>query len=242
MQSVSGAPNADLLNNDNSPILDLDCAVSNCLRSKDFPKTNFGVPLAGSLIPWIDKPMPNGQTKEEWKGGAEANKIMGIAKGKEIPIDGQCVRIGAMRSHSQAVTLKLTHDVPMDQIEKAIKEHNQWVKLVPNNKEDTITQLTPAFASGTLTIPVGRLRKMILGPEYLTCFTVGDQLLWGAAEPVRRMLKISLDHIRNPEATSQKQKASMKKRQAESSSSKLPFIIGAMVAAAVIIRSAQSLR
>jgi aspartate-semialdehyde dehydrogenase len=195
MRSVSGAPEGELLDNDNSSILDLDRAVASTLRSPDLPSSEFGVALAGSLIPWIDKAMPNGQTKEEWKGGVEANKIMGMEQGNAIPIDGQCVRIGSMRCHSQALTVKLTHDVPMEEVEAAIAGHNDWVKLVPNNKADTLAQLTPACTTGTLDIPVGRLRKMTLGPKYLTAFTVGDQLLWGAAEPVRRMMRIALEHI-----------------------------------------------
>lgn len=175
---------------DRADILDLDHAVSAILRSTAFPTENFGAPLAGSLIPWIDKPMENGQTREEWKGIAETNKILGTKK--EIPVDGICVRIGAMRCHSQAVTVKLTKDVPMPEIEAALKAHNPWVKLVPNTKEATLKELSPAAVNGTLMVPVGRLRKMNLGPEYLAAFTVGDQLLWGAAEPLRRMLQILL--------------------------------------------------
>eukprot|EP00930_Biecheleria_cincta_P045103 TRINITY_DN31085_c0_g1_i1.p1 TRINITY_DN31085_c0_g1~~TRINITY_DN31085_c0_g1_i1.p1 ORF type:complete len:419 (+),score=77.32 TRINITY_DN31085_c0_g1_i1:64-1257(+) len=197
MRLVGGAP-SELVDNDNSSILDLDRAVTATLRSGELPKSEFGAALAGSLIPWIDKAMPNGQTKEEWKGGAEANKIIGRDAGKAIPIDGQCVRIGAMRCHSQAITLKLTHDVPMSEIEAVIKSHNEWVRVVPNDKAETLAHLAPASISGTLTIPVGRLRKMTMGPEYLTAFTVGDQLLWGAAEPIRRMLGIVLQHLRAP--------------------------------------------
>ena len=175
---------------DRADILELDRAVSAVLRDEAFPTRNFGAPLAGSLIPWIDKPMENGQTREEWKGVAETNKILGTAK--PIPVDGICVRIGAMRCHSQAVTVKLTKDVPIPEIEAALKAHNPWVKLVPNEKEATLRELSPAAVNGTLSVPVGRLRKMNLGPEFLAAFTVGDQLLWGAAEPLRRMLQILL--------------------------------------------------
>jgi aspartate-semialdehyde dehydrogenase len=195
MRTVVGSAKQELIDNDSSAILELDKSVSATLRSEELPCSEFGAALAGSVIPWIDKAMPNGQTKEEWKGQAEANKIMGNSNGSEIPIDGQCVRIGAMRCHSQALTIKLKGDVPMEQIEAAISSHNNWVKLVPNNKADTLAQLTPANVSGTLSIPVGRLRKMTLGPQYLTAFTVGDQLLWGAAEPVRRALMITLAHL-----------------------------------------------
>ena len=173
--------------------LELDKVVSEKMRSADFPIDQFGAPLAGSLIPWIDRCMDNGQTREEWKGENETNKI--LATEHFIPIDGQCVRVGAMRCHSQALTIKLKQDVAMVEIEKAIAGANEWVRLVPNDKKATLAQLTPAAVNGTLDIPVGRLRKMTLGPEYLTCFTVGDQLLWGAAEPVRRMLMILLGRI-----------------------------------------------
>mmetsp|Transcript_115527 Transcript_115527/g.224778 ORF Transcript_115527/g.224778 Transcript_115527/m.224778 type:complete len:398 (-) Transcript_115527:145-1338(-) len=193
MRAIGNVP--DKLVDDDTSILELDSIVSKMLvEPGKLPTAEFGTALAGSLIPWIDKPMPNGQTKEEWKGGVEANKILGA--GSLIPIDGQCVRIGAMRCHSQAVTIKLKHDVPLDEIAKAIAEHNEWVRFVPNNKPDTLAQLTPAAVTGSLTIPVGRLRKMTLGPEYLTAFTVGDQLLWGAAEPLRRQLIIVLEHMR----------------------------------------------
>ena len=175
---------------DRADILDLDRAVSAVLRDPAFPVANFGAPLAGSLIPWIDRPMENGQTREEWKGMAETNKILGTQR--QIPVDGVCVRIGAMRCHSQAITVKLTRDVPLPEIEAALRAHNPWVKLVPNTKEATLRDLSPASVNGTLTVPVGRLRKMNLGPEYLAAFTVGDQLLWGAAEPLRRMLQILL--------------------------------------------------
>eukprot|EP00928_Gymnodinium_smaydae_P049124 TRINITY_DN32933_c0_g1_i1.p1 TRINITY_DN32933_c0_g1~~TRINITY_DN32933_c0_g1_i1.p1 ORF type:complete len:401 (-),score=75.36 TRINITY_DN32933_c0_g1_i1:237-1439(-) len=194
MRSVGQAAPSELVDNDSTAILDLDRAVAAELRSEAHPVAEFGAPLAGSLIPWIDKAMPNGQTKEEWKGGAEANKILGLAA-DTVPIDGQCVRIGAMRCHAQAVTLKLKRDIPMAEIEAAISSHNRWVRLIPNNKEDTLKGLTPAAVAGTLEVPVGRLRKMAMGPEYLTAFTVGDQLLWGAAEPVRRILRIVLGHV-----------------------------------------------
>eukprot|EP00929_Paragymnodinium_shiwhaense_P114650 TRINITY_DN83104_c0_g1_i1.p1 TRINITY_DN83104_c0_g1~~TRINITY_DN83104_c0_g1_i1.p1 ORF type:complete len:402 (-),score=122.78 TRINITY_DN83104_c0_g1_i1:51-1256(-) len=195
MRTIGGAAPAELVDNDASAILELDKAVATKICSSDFPTQEFGAPLAGSLIPWIDKPMPNGQTKEEWKGGAECNKILGKCNGTQIPVDGQCVRIGAMRCHAQALTIKLKKDVPLSELEAIIGGHNEWVKVVPNNKEDTLKQLTPAAVAGSLIIPVGRLRKMTLGPEYVTAFTVGDQLLWGAAEPVRRMLLIALQHL-----------------------------------------------
>jgi aspartate-semialdehyde dehydrogenase len=156
----------------------------------------FGAPLAGNLIPWIDKDLGNGQSKEEWKAGAETNKILGLGAAfgsKEIPVDGLCVRIGAMRCHSQALTIKLKQDVPLDEINDIIASNNQWVKVVPNTREASVRDLSPAAVTGSLTIPVGRLRKMSMGGEYLSAFTVGDQLLWGAAEPLRRMLRIVLD-------------------------------------------------
>ncbi len=170
-----------------SAILDIDRKVSEAMRGDGFPIENFGVPLAGGLMPWIDKAMGNGQSKEEWKGGVETNKILGHGD-NPIPIDGLCVRIGAMRCHSQALTIKLKRDVPLDEIEDRIAKHNDWVKVVPNEKEATLRELTPAAVTGTMNVPVGRLRKLAMGGEYLTAFTVGDQLLWGAAEPLRRML------------------------------------------------------
>ncbi len=182
------------LDNVSSAILDLDKTITSTIRDSSFPVDNFGAPLAASLIPWIDVPLENGQTKEEWKGIAETNKILG-RQDKQIPIDGQCVRISSMRCHSQAITIKLTKNVPLKEIEQIISSHNEWVKLVPNEKPATLASLTPAAVTGTLTVPVGRVRKMNLGEEYLTVFTVGDQLLWGAAEPVRRMLKIALEYI-----------------------------------------------
>jgi len=179
-----------------SAILDIDRKVAETMRSGAFPTKNFrGVPLAGSLIPWIDVPVENGQSKEEWKGGAECNKILGNAPFRSagsIPIDGLCVRIGAMRCHSQALTIKLRRDVPLNEISEIIGTANDWVKVVPNEREITERELTPTAVTGTLSVPVGRLHKMAMGPEYLGAFTVGDQLLWGAAEPLRRMLRILL--------------------------------------------------
>jgi aspartate-semialdehyde dehydrogenase len=172
-----------------SAILDIDRQVTQTLRSDEYPHANFGVPLAGSLIPWIDVPLENGQSKEEWKGYAETNKILGRSA-DPVPIDGTCVRVGAMRCHSQALTIKLKRDVPVDEIEQILDEANPWSLVVPNEREATVRELTPARVTGTLSIPVGRLRKMNLGAEYLNAFTVGDQLLWGAAEPLRRMLGI----------------------------------------------------
>ncbi len=179
-------------------ILDIDRKITETLRSPDFPKKNFrNTPLAGSLIPWIDVPVENGQTKEEWKGGAEFNKILGRPPFRtpgSIPIDGLCVRVGAMRCHSQGLTVKLKKDIPLKEIEAILANDNQWVKVIPNDRETTERELSPAAISGTLTVPIGRLHKMALGPEYLGAFTVGDQLLWGAAEPLRRMLRILLEH------------------------------------------------
>ncbi len=195
MAAIAGA-SADLLANPASNILELDRQVINAMREPSFPAANFGAPLAGSLIPWIDRAVEKGQTREEWKGGAETNKILGNSKnaGNFIPVDGCCVRIGAMRCHSQAFTIKLKRDVPLADIEAAIAGHNDWVYLVENSKEATLRELTPARVTGTLGIPVGRVRKMLLGPEYLSAFSVGDQLLWGAAEPVRRMLGLALKY------------------------------------------------
>jgi aspartate-semialdehyde dehydrogenase len=180
-----------LLDDPASAILDIDREVAGILRDEKFPTANFGVPLAGSLIPWIDKDLGNGQSREEWKGGAETNKILGLTA-KPIPVDGLCVRIGAMRCHSQAMTIKLKKDVPLADIETMLAAHNDWVKVIPNQRDVTMKELTPAAVTGTLATPVGRLRKLSMGPEYLSAFTVGDQLLWGAAEPLRRMLRILL--------------------------------------------------
>ncbi len=185
----------DLLADPASAILDIDRKVTAKLNDGSMAIANFGAPLAGSLIPWIDKAWENGQTKEEWKGIAETNKILGKTAVNTIPVDGQCVRIGAMRCHSQGFTIKLNQDLPLAEIEQIIAGHNAWVKVIPNDKASTLSGLTPVQASGTLTVPVGRIRKMNLGPQYLTAFTVGDQLLWGAAEPVRRMLKIALEFL-----------------------------------------------
>ena len=175
-----------------SAILDIDRKVSAALRSDDYPKANFGVPLAGSLIPWIDADLGNGQSKEEWKGGVESNKILGRSA-NPIPVDGLCIRVGAMRCHSQALTLKLKKDLPIAEIEQLLAKHNDWVKVVPNEKEASMQELSPAKVSGTLSVPVGRLRKLAMGGEYISAFTVGDQLLWGAAEPLHRMLRILVD-------------------------------------------------
>jgi aspartate-semialdehyde dehydrogenase len=188
---VLGGACGSLLENPASSILDIDRAVTAALRGPDFPRAEFGVPLAASVIPWIDAAVEGGQTREEWKGYAETNKI--LDQDPPIPVDGVCVRVGAMRSHSQALTIKLKRDVPLDEIETVIGTAHDWVSVVPNNKEDTIRRLSPAAVSGTLGVPVGRLRKLRLGNEFLSLFTVGDQLLWGAAEPLRRTLAILLD-------------------------------------------------
>jgi aspartate-semialdehyde dehydrogenase len=174
-----------------SAILEIDRKVSAAMRSDAFPTDQFGVPLAGSLIPWIDVQLENGQSKEEWKGGVETNKILGRGD-NPVPIDGLCVRIGAMRSHSQALTIKLRKDVPIDEIEGVLASANDWVRVLPNDRDISISDLSPAAITGTLKVPVGRLRKMSMGPDYLSAFTAGDQLLWGAAEPLRRMLNILL--------------------------------------------------
>ncbi len=187
-----GDKTRNLLNDPASSALDIDATVTESLRNGGLPKENFGYPLAGSLLPWIDKDMGNGQSREEWKAQAEANKILGRSE-RPIPVDGICVRIGAMRCHSQALTVKLKKDVPLDEIEGMIAEANDWVKVVPNRREESLAELTPAAVSGKLSVPVGRLRKMPMGGEYLSAFTVGDQLLWGAAEPLRRVLRILLD-------------------------------------------------
>ncbi len=175
-----------------SAILDIDRKVAEYQRSDTIPTDHFGVPLAGSLIPWIDSALPNGQSREEWKAQAETNKVLGLYK-NPINIDGICVRIGAMRCHSQALTIKLNKDVPLAEIENMISQHNPWVRLIPNDRERTMRELTPTAVTGTLDIPVGRLRKLNMGSHYLGAFTVGDQLLWGAAEPLRRMLRILLE-------------------------------------------------
>ena len=191
--AVLGDASRTLLDDPASTAIAIDEVVTRELRNKAFPTENFAAPLAGSLIPWIDSPMESGQTREEWKGSVETNKILQTKK--PIPVDGICVRVGAMRCHSQGLTIKLDKDVPLDEVSKMIVEGNQWVKLVPNDKESTLQSLTPAMVNGTLTIPVGRLRKMLMGPEYVAAFTVGDQLLWGAAEPIRRILNIIIEHL-----------------------------------------------
>ena len=192
--SQMGAANAAvsaLLEDPSSAILEIDRRVAEAMRGNAFPHEQFGAPLAGSLLPWIDKDLGNGQSREEWKGMAETNKILGGSA--SIPVDGICVRIGAMRCHSQALTIKLKRDVPIDEIEGMLAAANQWVKVIPNKREESLRELTPTAVTGTLAVPVGRLRKLPMGGEYLTAFSVGDQLLWGAAEPLRRMLRILLE-------------------------------------------------
>jgi len=184
---------ADLLADPASAILEIDRRVADALRSERLPKGEFGAPLAGSLLAWIDKDLGNGQSREEWKAQAEGNKILGRAE-NPIPMDGVCVRIGAMRCHSQAVTIKLTRDVPLDEIHALLAAANPWVRVVPNERDATLRELSPATVTGSMHVPVGRLRKLAMGPQYLAAFTVGDQLLWGAAEPLRRMLKILREH------------------------------------------------
>jgi len=183
---------ADLLADPNSSILDIDREVIAAQRGSSFPVQNFeGFPLSGSLLPWIDADLGNGQSREEWKAEAEGNKILGRSSNR-VPIDGICVRIGSMRCHSQALTVKLRRDVPLSEVERLLASANEWVKIVPNEKKASLRDLTPTAVSGTLTVPVGRLKKLSMGGEYLQAFTVGDQLLWGAAEPLRRMLRIIL--------------------------------------------------
>jgi aspartate-semialdehyde dehydrogenase len=187
---------ASMLRDPAKGILDIDRTLAEALRAPAFPTQHFGAPLAGSLLPWIDKDLGNGQSKEEWKGGAEGNKI--LARGaRTVPIDGVCVRIGAMRCHSQALTLKLKKDLPIAEIEQLLAKANDWVRVIPNRREETLAELSPARVTGTLAVPVGRLRKLTLEPgsSHLTAFTVGDQLLWGAAEPLRRMLRILLKKL-----------------------------------------------
>jgi aspartate-semialdehyde dehydrogenase len=174
-----------------SAILEIDQKVTEALRDGSMPTKEFGHPLAGNVLPWIDREVEDGQSREEWKGYAETNKILGTTT--PIPVDGICVRVGAMRCHSQALTIKLNKDVPIAELENLIRNDNQWVKLIPNTKAETLAGLTPAAVSGTLTVPIGRLRKMKMGPQYLSAFTCGDQLLWGAAEPLRRMMRILTD-------------------------------------------------
>jgi aspartate-semialdehyde dehydrogenase len=187
-----GGETRKLIDDPASAILDIDRTVTDSIRARDFPREAIGYPLAGSLLPWIDKDLGNGQSREEWKAQAEANKILG-RNGNAIPVDGICVRIGAMRCHSQAMTIKLRRALPMDEVEGMLAEAHDWVKVVPNRREESLAELTPAAVTGKLTVPVGRLRKLPMGDDYLAAFTVGDQLLWGAAEPLRRMVRILLD-------------------------------------------------
>jgi aspartate-semialdehyde dehydrogenase len=188
---VLNASVAPLLKDPASAILEIDTKVTATLRGDAMPMKEFGFPLAGNLLPWIDREVEDGQSREEWKGFVETNKILGSRT--PIPVDGICVRVGAMRCHSQALTIKLNRDVPLADIEDLIRNDNQWVRLVPNTKADSLAQLTPAAISGTLTVPIGRVRKMKMGPQYLSAFTCGDQLLWGAAEPLRRMVRVLLE-------------------------------------------------
>ena len=192
MAAIAGA-SGDLLRDPGLSALDLDARVTREQRGAAMPTEAFGAPLAGSLIPWIDRLVEDGQTREEWKGFAETNKILGSKK--PIPVDGLCVRVGAMRCHSQALTVKLTRDVPLDEVTDILASGNEWVRVVPNDKAATLACLTPVAVSGTLEVPIGRLHKMKMGPEFLTGFTLGDQLLWGAAEPLRRVLRIVLEHL-----------------------------------------------
>lgn len=181
-----------------SAILDIDRGVLKTQQDPALPHSNFGVPLGGSLIPWIDSQLESGASREEWKGSVETNKILGRGPGfdkQAIPVDGLCVRIGAMRCHSQALTIKLRADIPLDEIHDAIRTGTDWARLIPNTKDDSMQHLTPVAVTGTLDIPVGRLRKLSMGNDYLSAFTVGDQLLWGAAEPIRRMLRIALGEL-----------------------------------------------
>lgn len=190
---VLGNAVASELENPASAILDIDRKVADAMRSADFPTAQFGAPLAGSLIPWIDTRLDNGQSREEWKGQAETNKILGLDGNNIVPIDGLCVRIGAMRCHSQALTIKLKREVPISEVEAILASANDWVKVVPNDKPVSVQELTPTAVTGTLSVPVGRIRTLNMGKEYISAFTVGDQLLWGAAEPLRRMLRIVVE-------------------------------------------------
>ena len=185
---------APLLDDPAATIIDIDRAVSGALHAASFPTTHFGAPLAANLIPWIHDDLGNGQSREEWKAGAESNKIMGT-EARPVPVEGLCVRVGAMRCHSQALTIKLTEDLPLAQIEALIARGNDWVRVIPNDRESSIRELTPAAVSGRMTVPIGRLRKLAMGGEYLAAFTVGDQLLWGAAEPLRRTMRFLLPHV-----------------------------------------------
>jgi aspartate-semialdehyde dehydrogenase len=192
MGMVHGAA-ADLLKDPAAGIIDIDRAVGEVLRGDALPTAHFGAPLAASLIPWIDKDLGNGQSREEWKAGAEANKILG-SEARPVPVEGICVRVSAMRCHSQALTIKLTQNLPLAEIERLIAGGNDWVRVVPNERASSIRELSPAAVSGRLEIPIGRLRKLAMGGEYLSAFTVGDQLLWGAAEPLRRTMRLLLPH------------------------------------------------
>jgi len=194
MRAIAGASSATL-DDPKKGALELDRIVTDTMRSAAFPKSEFRVPLAGSLIPWIDKPVDHGQTKEEWKGHVEANKILGLGSSNEVTVDGLCVRVGAMRSHSQALTVKLRKAVPVDEVEACIRESNPWAKVIPNERDATERLLSPAAISGTLDVVIGRMHTMRMGPDYLTAFTAGDQLLWGAAEPLRRTLLILLGKL-----------------------------------------------
>ena len=191
MGAIHGAV-AERLDDPATAILDIDREVAAVLRSDQLPTDRFGAALAGSLLPYIDRQMDNGQSREEWKGQAETNKLLG-RNGNPVPVDGICVRVGAMRCHSQALTLKLVRDVPLDDVQAILAEANPWVRVIPNDRDDSLAALTPAAVTGRLEVPVGRLRKMNMGGEYLSAFTVGDQLLWGAAEPLRRMLRILIE-------------------------------------------------
>ena len=182
---------AEELKNPGSAILEIDQKVTAALRDGSMPTKEFGFPLAGNVLPWIDREVEDGQSREEWKGFAETNKILGTTS--PIPVDGICVRVGAMRCHSQAITIKLNKDLPIAEIENLIANDNEWVKLVPNTKADSLKDLTPAAVSGSLIVPIGRVRKMKMGPQFVQAFTCGDQLLWGAAEPLRRMLRILVE-------------------------------------------------
>jgi aspartate-semialdehyde dehydrogenase len=191
--AVLGDASRSLVKDPASAILDIDRVVSESIRSRELPSENLGYPLAGSLLPWIDKDMGDGQSREEWKGHAETNKILGRSNGNVVPVDGICVRVGAMRCHSQALTIKLRRPLPIDEVEGMLADAHDWVKVVPNRREETLAELTPAAVTGKLSVPVGRLRTLPMGKDYLAAFTVGDQLLWGAAEPLRRMVRILLD-------------------------------------------------
>jgi len=188
-----GSISSEMINDPASSAIEIDALITKELHNPSFPTEYFGAPLAASLIPWIDSLMESGQTREEWKGYVETNKILQLEK--PVPVDGLCVRVGAMRCHSQGFTIKLKKDIPIDDVSEMIKSGNQWVKFVPNDKDSTLKNLTPAAVNGTLTVPIGRIHKMILGPEYITAYSVGDQLLWGAAEPIRRIFNIIIEHL-----------------------------------------------